>query len=137
MAHHRKEQLMRLIVIGLLAGPLVGWTGTTFAQPATTTALFGKTCTVTFPHSIVRHQFIMRNGTPIVHAWYKTPNGANVFVGLGESPITINPDGSMQFESGHYRLSVVPDAKGKAEVTIAGMGNRSSTSEYDECIPSP
>jgi hypothetical protein len=78
----------------------------------------------------------MRNGTPVVHAWYKVPNGADVFVNWGESPVTINHDGSLHFESGHYQLTVVPDGKGKWHVTMTGVGGRSSAADYDACAPS-
>jgi hypothetical protein len=127
---------VRLIVAAVLAVPLLGWTGTAFAQPAPS-PLFGQTCTGSFGSMVVRHVFFVPNGMPVVHVWAKVPNGKNVFGDGGEASVTINQHGSLQFTTNHgYRTTVVPDGKGKAEATIAGMGNRSATAEYDQCVAS-
>ena len=126
---------MRVIVAAMLTGPLLATCGTAMAQPAPP-PLFGETCTVTLPHSTGRYRFMMVNGAPTVHIWSNTPNASNEFKSLGDSPVTIKPDGSMDFIEGHFRVTVVPDGKGKGHITLAGTLNRSSDADFDACVPS-
>ena len=127
---------MRPTIVAVLATPLLWWAGPASAQ-AVPSPMFGQTCTGTFSSMVVRHVFQVRNGAPVVHVWAKVPNGKDVFGDGGEAAVTVNPDGSLRFTTTRgYRTTVVPDGKGKAEVTIAGVGNRSATSVYDECVPS-
>jgi hypothetical protein len=127
---------MRMRAIGAVVCWLLGCGGIAFAQPAL--PLAGQTCIATLPHSVIKHTYVARNGALFVHAWSKVPYGANanVFVNDGESAVTINSDGSLQFMTGHYRTSVVPRGTGKWEVTLAGTRNVSTTAAYDSCAPS-
>jgi hypothetical protein len=132
-----EEGRMRSAAVGVLAATLAGWAGICTAQTAPPSPLFGQTCTATLPHSIVRHMFLVRNGTPVVRIWAKFPYGKDSFGDPGEAPVTINKDGSLYFvDSKGFRNTIVPDGKGKAEITLAGAGNRSVTAVYDECHPS-
>ncbi len=128
---------MRLVGMILLAVPMVGLGSTSFAQPAPASPLFGQTCTGAVGTSVVRHMFFVRNGAPFVHIWAKFPNGKNEFGDGGEAPVTVTPNGALEFTSARgFKSTVVPDGKGKGEVTTSLTLGRSQTGDYDECHPS-